>query len=96
MSLKTIKLFFVLLLCKITVADFITDYLDERINEDCFWADGLSDTSLGLHKPELLEAARFCIEKSRLSLQFDWQRITLCLSRLRKYEYDSFWKQFIS
>ncbi len=97
MSLKTIKLFFVLLLCKITVADFITDYLDERINEDCFWADGLSDTSLGLHKPELLEAARFCIEKSPAYLyDLIGKELPFVCHAYEKYEYDSFWKQFIS
>ena len=97
MSLQTIKLFFVLLFGKITVAEFIRQYLDERINEDCFWADGLSDTSLGLHKPEILEAARFCLEKSPAYLyDLIGKELPFACHAYEKYEYETFWQAFIA
>ncbi|MDD2560171.1 MAG: DUF5672 family protein, partial [Bacteroidales bacterium] len=97
MSLRTIQLLFVLVFGKITVADFITHYLDERINEDCFWADGLSDTPLELDKPEILEAARFCIEKSPAYLyNLIGKELPFVCHAYEKYEYNTFWKHFIS
>jgi len=96
MSVNTIKLLCVLLFYKPTLAHCVEHYLDERINEDCFWADGLSDTSLGFKKPEILEAACFCLEKSP-SYLYDLigNKLPFVCHAYEKYEYETFWKQFI-
>jgi len=96
MSIKTVKMLFMLLFTKKTIGYYLKSYTDSRINEDCFWADGLSKTKLALKVPATIEAAHFCIEKSP-SYLFDTigENLPFACHAYEKYEYDLFWKKHI-
>ena len=96
MSLKTLRMFFSLIFSKKTVGYYLDSYTDSRINEDCFWADGLSKTKLSLTVPSVNEAAHFCFEKSPNYL-FDITggKLPFACHAYEKYEYKSFWGKYI-
>ena len=96
MFINTLKMMFLLIFTKRTVGYYLHSYTDSRINEDCFWAEGLSETKLALNIPSAIEAAHFCIEKSP-SYLFDMigQRLPFACHAYEKYEYESFWKKYI-
>ena len=96
MSIKTVGMLFLLLFTRKTVAYYLKTFTDCRINEDCFWADGLSGTRLALNVPSFIEAAHFCIEKSPAYL-FDiiGGKMPFTCHAYEKYEYESFWKKHI-
>lgn len=97
MSLNTLKMLFHLLLERKTVEYYLQNFTDERINEDCFWAEGLSRTKLALHVPDSLTAARFCIEKSPSYLyRLIGNKLPFSCHAYEKYEYHTFWKKFIT
>ena len=96
MSIKTTIMLVLLLFSKKTVGYYLRSYTDNRINEDCFWADGLSNTKLALTIPSVTEAAHFCIEKSP-SYLFDiiGGKLPFACHAYEKYEFDEFWKKHI-
>ena len=96
MGIKTMKMLFILLFSNKTVSYYLKSYTDNRINEDCFWADGLSKTKIALKVPSVIEAAHFCIEKSPAYL-FDvvGRKLPFACHAYEKYEYESFWKKHI-
>lgn len=96
MCIKTLHLFFLLLFTKRNVEYYLENMTDERINEDCFWADGLSDTRLALQVPDIRTAARFCFEKSPSYLyKLTGSKLPFACHAYEKYEYDGFWKKYI-
>jgi hypothetical protein len=69
---------------------------DERIPEDCFWADGLSYTKLAFKVPDVITAAQFCIEKSPSYLyKLIGEKLPFACHAYMKYEYEFFWKKHI-
>jgi len=96
MSLKTLKMLFLLAFTKKSVEFYLQHYTDERINEDLFWIDCLSRTSLKLKVPDIKTAARFCIEKSPSYLfNLIGQQMPFTCHAYEKFEYDVFWKDKI-
>jgi hypothetical protein len=67
------------------------------VPEDCFWADGLSNTKLALNVPDVLTAAKFCFEIAPDYLyQLTDEKLPFACHAYKRYEYESFWKQFIT
>ena len=64
MIIKLAKLLLSILFTKKNVDYCLANLTDDRINEDCFWSDGLSSTCLTLKVPDVDTAAHFCFEKS--------------------------------
>ncbi len=96
MSINVIKMLYSLLFRNKSVEYYLQNFTDERINEDCFWTDGLSMTKLALHIPDTLTAARFCIEKSPSYLyQLTGNKLPFSCHAYEKYEYDNFWQEKI-
>ncbi len=96
MLLKTMQMLFVLTFTRKTVEYILQHYTDERVNEDCFWAEAFQGTSMALNIPDVLTGARFCMEQkpSRLFSLIGNQLPFTCHA-FEKYEYDSFWKEII-
>jgi hypothetical protein len=96
MCLKTLKIGFLLLFASKTVEYFIQNLTDERIPEDCFWADGLSYTKLAFNVPDTTLAAQFCIEKSPSYMyKLIGEKLPFACHAYLKYEYEDFWKKHI-
>ncbi len=93
---KTICMLFQLVFTKHSVEYYINNYFDFRINEDCFWVDALSNTSIALKVPDALTAARFCIEQSPSYLYAKTSNnLPFSCHAYKRYEYDTFWKKYI-
>lgn len=96
MCIKTMKMLFLLLFTRKKTAYYLENLTDERINEDCFWVDGLSKTKLAFHVPDLVTAANFCFEKSPSYLfHLIGKKLPFACHAYEKYEYDNFWKNYI-
>jgi hypothetical protein len=96
MCLKTLKTGFLLLFKHKTVEYYIQNLTDERIPEDCFWADGLSYTKLAFKVPDITIAAQFCIEKSPSYIyKLIGEKLPFACHAYLKYEYEDFWKKYI-
>lgn len=93
---RTLHMILELTFSRKTVEYILVKYMDERINEDCFWAEAFQGTSMELVIPDVLTAARFCIEKkpSHVFNLIDRQLPFTCHA-FEKYEYDTFWKEII-
>lgn len=93
---KTFLMFFQLAFTKRTIEFYIKNYFDFRINEDCFWADALSNTAIALKVPDTITAARFCLEQSPSYLySLTGNTLPFSCHAYRKYEYETFWKEII-
>ena len=97
MIIKTIKLLFLLILSQKTV-EYCLQYLTEDvIPEDCFWADALSNTKLAFKTPDVITGAHFCFEKASTYLyQMINNQLPFACHAYKKYEYESFWRKFIT
>lgn len=96
MFLKTLRMIAVLSISRRTVEYVLENYMDERINEDCFWSEAFQGTSLKLNMPDVLTAARFCIEKKPSDVYRQiGQELPFSCHAFEKYEYEKFWKDII-
>ncbi len=96
MMFRTLKMLLVLMFSRKTVADILEKYTDERVNEDCFWAEAFQETTLALKIPDVLTAARFCVEKKPSHVyELIGNQLPFCCHAFEKYEYESFWKEII-
>lgn len=97
MCLKTAIMGIKLVCSTHTVEYYLTHDCDSRINEDMFWCDALSHTTLALKVPGLKEAACFCFEKSPAYLySLTDQSLPFCCHAFERYEYESFWHKYIT
>lgn len=96
MLFRTLRMIAVLTISRRTVEFILEHFMDERINEDCFWAEAFQGTKLQLNLPDVLTAARFCLEKkpSEVFRQIG-QQLPFSCHAFEKYEYESFWKDII-
>lgn len=96
MMLKTMYMLFILSYTKRTVEYILERFTDERVNEDCFWAEAFQTTSLALNIPDILTAAHFCIEKKPSHVyELIGHQLPFTCHAFEKYEYESFWKELI-
>jgi hypothetical protein len=96
MCFKTLWLGFLLIFTSRTVEYYLQHHTDRRIPEDCFWADGLSYTSLAFTTPDVITAAHFCMEKSPSYLyQLIGNKLPFACHAYEKYEYEDFWREYI-
>lgn len=96
MVIRTAMMGLTMLIHSRTVEYYLTRYCDNRINEDMFWCDALSNTRLALKVPSLTEAAHFCFEKSPAYLySLTDQSLPFCCHAYQRYDYDSFWHKHI-
>lgn len=96
MSLRTLRMLFVLIFTKKTVESILNEYTDERVNEDCFWAEAFQHTNLKLHIPDVLTGARFCLEKKPSYVyNLIGKQLPFCCHAFEKFEYENFWKEII-
>lgn len=96
MCIRAVKILFLLLFTRKKIKYYLENLTDERINEDCFWADGLSKTRLAFNVPDLVTAANFCFERSPSYLfRLIGNKIPFACHAYEKYEYESFWKNYI-
>lgn len=66
-------------------------------NEDDFWSGLLDDSRFALKKPNPVEALDFSFERFPSDLfKLSGNKLPFGCHAWRKYEYDSFWKQYIS
>jgi Protein of unknown function (DUF5672) len=96
MMAKTTRMVLSMAFDRKTVEYILQHYADERVNEDCFWAEAFQSTKLALKIPDVLTGARFCIEKkpSRVYGLLGNQLPFTCHA-FEKYEYETFWKEII-
>jgi len=96
MCIKTLKIFFLLLFSNRTVEYYLLNLTDECINEDTFWTEALASTSFALNTPDVITAARFCIEKSPAYLyHLIGEKLPFSCHAYEKYEYENFWRNKI-
>lgn len=96
MAVQLFKMFVLLLFTQKNVRYYLRNFTDERINEDCFWADGLSRTNLSLSVPNIMDAARFCVEKSPTYLfELMGGKLPFACHAYEKYEFENFWRNYI-
>lgn len=92
----TLKMLFELSFSRKTVEQVLQKYTDERVNEDCFWAEAFQGTSLKMNIPDVLTGARFCIEKKPSHVyELIGRQLPFTCHAFEKYEYDTFWKEII-
>ncbi|MDR2563686.1 MAG: hypothetical protein LBC98_07060 [Prevotellaceae bacterium] len=97
MMFKLLKMMFLLLLTNRTIEYYLQYFTDERVQEDCFWSDGLSDTSLAFDIPDIMTAASFCMERHPSYLyRQTGERLPFACHAYEKYEYEEFWGKYIS
>jgi hypothetical protein len=96
MLLRTFKMMLTLAFSHKTVEYVLQNYIDERVNEDCFWAEAFQGTQLELNIPDVLTAAHFCIEKKPShTYELIGQQLPFSCHAFEKYEYETFWKEII-
>lgn len=96
MLLRTVKMLLVLAFTRKTVEYILTHYMDERVNEDCFWAEAFQGTRLALNIPDVLTGARFCIEQRPSHIYtLMGNNLPFTCHAFEKYEYETFWKEII-
>lgn len=79
-----------------TVEYILQHYTDERVNEDCFWAEAFQSTKLALKIPDVLTGARFCIEQKPSHVYgLLGNQLPFTCHAFEKYEYETFWKEII-
>lgn len=66
-----------------------------KYNEDDFWSGILDDNNYALSKPSPLEALSFAFERFPSELYHLTQHLPFGCHAWKKYEYESFWKQYI-
>ena len=73
---------------------YLSNLTDECINEDVFWSDALARTSFAFKVPDVVTAARFCMEKSPSYLfRLTGEKIPFMCHAYEKYEYEEFWRE---
>jgi hypothetical protein len=96
MGIRTLRMLFVVLFSQKTVEHILNDYTDERVNEDCFWAEAFQHTNLKLEIPDVLTGARFCLEKKPSYVyKLIGEQLPFCCHAFEKFEYETFWKEII-
>lgn len=96
MLLKTLQMLLVLTVSRKTVEYILQHYTDERVNEDCFWAEAFQGTSIALNIPDVLTGARFCMEQKPSHLYtLIGNQLPFTCHAFEKYEYETFWKEII-
>jgi len=94
--LKTLQMLLVLTFSHKTVEYILQHYTDERVNEDCFWAEAFQSTKMALNIPDVLTGARFCLEqKPSHAFKLIGNELPFTCHAFEKYEYESFWKDII-
>jgi hypothetical protein len=79
-----------------TVEYVLQHFTDERVNEDCFWAEAFQGTTLEMNIPDVLTAARFCMEKKPSHIYaLIGNQLPFTCHAFEKYEYETFWKEII-
>lgn len=96
MFLTTLRMLLTLTFSRKTVEYILLNYTDERVNEDCFWAESFQGTALEMNIPDVLTGARFCIEKKPSHVyELIGKQLPFTCHAFEKYEYDTFWKEII-
>lgn len=96
MLLKTLQMLIMLAFTRKTVEYVLQHYTDERVNEDCFWAEAFQSTSLALNIPDVLTGARFCLEqKPSYVFELIGNQLPFTCHAFERYEYETFWKSII-
>ncbi|HOI27875.1 MAG TPA: DUF5672 family protein [Paludibacteraceae bacterium] len=67
-----------------------------KYNEDDFWSGLLSESNYSPSKPYPIEALNFAFERFPSSMFDQTKTIPFGCHAWKKYEYDSFWKKYIS
>lgn len=94
--LKTLKMIFTLIARKKSVEYILQHYMDERVNEDCFWAEAFQGTNMALNIPDVITGARFCLEKKPSYVyKLIGNQLPFTCHAFEKYEYETFWKGII-
>jgi hypothetical protein len=97
MGLRTLRMLFILIFAQKSVEYIVEHFTDERVNEDCFWAEAFQHTSLKMRIPDVLTGARFCVEKHPSEVyKLLGEKLPFSCHAFDKYEYDTFWKNHIS
>ncbi|MCX6307674.1 MAG: DUF5672 family protein [Bacteroidia bacterium] len=96
MLLKTLQMMLVLIFSNKSVEYILQNYTDERVNEDCFWAEAFQNTTMALNIPDVLTGAHFCLEQ-RPSYIFGLMgnQLPFTCHAFEKYEFETFWKEII-
>jgi len=96
MLLRTLQMMLVLIFSNKSVEYILQNYTDERVNEDCFWAEAFQNTTMALNIPDVLTGAHFCLEQ-RPSYIFGLMgnQLPFTCHAFEKYEYETFWKEII-
>ena len=96
MLIKTLQMLLVLTFSRKTVEYILQHYMDERVNEDCFWAEAFQGTSMALNIPDVLTGARFCLEqKPSYVYELIGNQLPFTCHAFERYEYETFWKEII-
>jgi len=96
MLAKTMQMLLSITFHRRTVDYILQQYTDERVNEDCFWAEAFQSTKLALNIPDVLTGARFCIEKKPSHVfKLIGNQLPFTCHAYEKYEYETFWKEMI-
>jgi len=94
--LRTLQMLLLLTFDRKSVEYILQHYTDERVNEDCFWAEAFQGTSLKLNIPDVLTGARFCLEKKpSYTYELIGNQLPFTCHAFEKYEYETFWKDII-
>jgi hypothetical protein len=67
-----------------------------QYNEDDFWSGVLDDSNYALSKPSPLEALSFAFERFPSELYHLTQQLPFGCHAWRKYQYEEFWKKYIT
>lgn len=96
MLMTTLRMLLELTFSRRTVEYILQKYTDERVNEDCFWAEAFQGTVLEMNIPDVLTGARFCIEKKPSHVyELIGKQLPFTCHAFEKYEYETFWKEII-
>ena len=96
MTIQTLKILVLLIFTRRSVEYYLQHWTDEVVTEDCFWADGLSNTKIALKVPNVTTAANFCFEIAPSYLyRLTGNKLPFACHAYEKYEYEEFWKKHI-
>lgn len=95
-ALLTLRMCAEVLFLRPVTESILLKYTDERVNEDCFWAEAFQNTNLALNIPDVVTGAAFCLEKKpSCGYQLIGNKLPFCCHAYEKYDYELFWKKHI-
>lgn len=96
MLFKTLEMLLLLTFSRKSVEYILQHFTDERVNEDCFWAEAFQGTRMALNIPDVLTGARFCIEQKPSHVyRLICNQLPFTCHAFERYEYETFWKIII-